>query len=1064
MNGKEERVPLRGPRQERMKIKKPIKKLLSFLTICCCLAGSMAPVSAAGGQSPNPRVTFTNEPTNLPDLYVTKKMEEGTQAGQYDQFCFLLKLNGEKAQEREYRLYELGAEGGRREIVKKDASRNRIPFETDNDGIFTLEAGQQACFEGVGGGAVYEVAEQTAYLEPVKKDEAGEPPQFEEIPSSDREHYYQLYYKAPEDEEGRPVGDDTFIRTALQSRQKALKKGRYRVVSPAGGTTGECTMPDGGDAAVFTNSRTPEGSGDTADLVIGKTVSFPAGWTRPAGETFWFRLELDVNGSGLDGAYYANEEYTAVDPETKESRTGRTGPDGSFWLPGGWKATFADIPVDTEYRVCELVRDTVQNPAAGGTGGVSARNSDADGGTGGVSAQSTDAGGGAVDVSLPTGWWPVGRVTKGQTETGASWERVMETGAVTAPQTPVDFANSNVSFVVTKNLNPNEKPDVDFQFRLTDNANNGLANKSYYLYQTTGEPVLYNADHSQEGDQQGPQVRPSGEDSGNRYLLMRQTGADGAFILKPGQAAVFIGIAPGTVYKVTETGTPSYIQELPLPKDRDRSYTVPADGSIQPLNFVNRFSAPAGALSVLKRVETPGGEGAIEKDKKFRFRLYQRLKTLEELNAALKLNASDNEKNKVDQKVAEEIKSGKLVLLPLDADSVSGEDWTQDYHYTHQMPSNTKIYAEIYVPMSKAYYELPDGKGTPNAETDADGEFTLEDGQTAQFTRLTAGKQYLVRELDPGKEYEEQTPGNRIGRGLTQDGAQKQYYRWVLVGQYFGPAYAQTAELTDEALNFTFTNVYTPEKADVTICKTNDSGEPLEGAEFMLYLQKGREPAWKVVPTELPEGVTAEDFCYRTEFNADKTEASVCIPDLKAGTYWLYETKAPHRYSLLQEPIELEVAREDDGTLTVKIDGRPYTDWSSAKKPNSIVGDVQVTDRKSSQSRSADLAGAASPSGGEEASAAQKSADAVRTADESAVPETHYDIEGSDDDSGGTVVLPPAQGDSSKAQIRLTVLNVELYDLPGTGSIGIYWYLIGGTLLMMAAVLILYKKILRGRC
>ncbi len=42
--------------------------------------------------------------------------------------------------------------------------------------------------------------------------------------------------------------------------------------------------------------------------------------------------------------------------------------------------------------------------------------------------------------------------------------------------------------------------------------------------------------------------------------------------------------------------------------------------------------------------------------------------------------------------------------------------------------------------------------------------------------------------------------------------------------------------------------------------------------------------------------------------------------------------------------------------------------------------------------------------------------------------------------------------------IILKVKNIELYELPSTGGIGTYWYTIGGTLLMMAAALILYKK------
>lgn len=48
--------------------------------------------------------------------------------------------------------------------------------------------------------------------------------------------------------------------------------------------------------------------------------------------------------------------------------------------------------------------------------------------------------------------------------------------------------------------------------------------------------------------------------------------------------------------------------------------------------------------------------------------------------------------------------------------------------------------------------------------------------------------------------------------------------------------------------------------------------------------------------------------------------------------------------------------------------------------------------------------------------------------------------------------------------IGLKVENEKLYELPEAGGIGTYWYTISGTLLMLAGVLILYKKKYAGRC
>ena len=50
------------------------------------------------------------------------------------------------------------------------------------------------------------------------------------------------------------------------------------------------------------------------------------------------------------------------------------------------------------------------------------------------------------------------------------------------------------------------------------------------------------------------------------------------------------------------------------------------------------------------------------------------------------------------------------------------------------------------------------------------------------------------------------------------------------------------------------------------------------------------------------------------------------------------------------------------------------------------------------------------------------------------------------------------QASEVKDRLNITVRNVEFYELPNSGGRGIYWYSIGGVLLMMAAALILYRK------
>ncbi len=145
----------------------------------------------------------------------------------------------------------------------------------------------------------------------------------------------------------------------------------------------------------------------------------------------------------------------------------------------------------------------------------------------------------------------------------------------------------------------------------------------------------------------------------------------------------------------------------------------------------------------------------------------------------------------------------------------------------------------------------------------------------------------------------------------------------------------------------------------------------------MLYLDRGETPA-------LPGTYTTDE------------NGIVTIPDLKAGTYWLYERKAPSGYCLLKEPIKIEITRTAEG-LTVLVDG---------KNPEQIK------------------------------------------------------------DGGSKVVsaltVTPSTETGKNDTIGLTVKNLYLYELPNSGGAGIYWYTISGVLLMLAAVLILYKNKFAG--
>ena len=66
-----------------------------------------------------------------------------------------------------------------------------------------------------------------------------------------------------------------------------------------------------------------------------------------------------------------------------------------------------------------------------------------------------------------------------------------------------------------------------------------------------------------------------------------------------------------------------------------------------------------------------------------------------------------------------------------------------------------------------------------------------------------------------------------------------------------------------------------------------------------------------------------------------------------------------------------------------------------------------------------------------------------------------------DTSTGETVAAVPA--DDGK-MYEYTFNNDVVYELPSTGGTGIFGYMISGTLLMMAGILILYKRKFAGRC
>lgn len=353
----------------------------------------------------------------------------------------------------------------------------------------------------------------------------------------------------------------------------------------------------------------------------------------------------------------------------------------------------------------------------------------------------------------------------------------------------VRFNNTNASFVVTKRLladeNTGEKPEgMAFTFLLTRGDRTVWADAPYDLYDLGGEPVR---------DEEGEPVSGA-------------TGADGTFVLEDGQAAIFRGIALGSVVNVSEVGSPGCIQVLPGTAEGYTDKVV--SEAVEVFPFVNR--PVSGGLTVTKLIENTGEDAPL-----------------------------------LQRDFAFQIEAG------------SGD-------------------VDTYVPLAGEVYSIEVGGTQRTFRTDAEGIFTLKAGETARFEGLTPGT-YRVTELSESLEYEP------VERSITQ--------------VYPGGR---------EGLAFSFVNRYTALKFDLFLHKENRKEESLSGAEFMLY----RDPEGKNPVLEAPV-VTG-------------TDGQAHFDGLKAGTYYLVETRSPEGYQLLPRPIEVSVSWEED-VLHAVVDGNEVT-------------------------------------------------------------------------------------------------------------------------------------------
>ena len=417
---------------------------------------------------------------------------------------------------------------------------------------------------------------------------------------------------------------------------------------------------------------------ETPTLYVSKEVKVPDGtYELPEGLRFTFILRLNgelanrleyrvFDASGAEVYNYQSGESTEDKANKIPFRTDRS---GTFTLAAGQTALFEDAGAGTAYEVTEVpLEGWVQIQPSGGAaaaGTVTAKgawarfvNQPTTGGTVGLTIQKT--------VSFPAGYTapetpdfsfrleiggePYGNepytivdlesgLEVGESSTDSAGRFTLKGGQsavfadvpentdyrVTEEETAgwqvtgdavregttgnqggalVSFNNSNAAFAVTKEMEDGSMPDTEFTFLLTRGDRSVWAGAEYLLYQNTGEPVT---------DEEGNPVTG-------------QTDSEGHFTLRPGQTALFTGIPTGTVYNVSETGRPDYIQTLP--KDAEGYTDKVVSEAVEILPFVNKPYRPApepetGTLTVTKQIENLEGEAPLE-NREFTFALRQK--------------------------------------------------------------------------------------------------------------------------------------------------------------------------------------------------------------------------------------------------------------------------------------------------------------------------------------------------------------------------------------------------------------------------------------------------------
>ena len=557
---------------------KAIRKLMSFLTIICCLAGSLAPLYAEASEEV-PRIVFTNEPKDSPDLTVTKDVVSQTSLPETEQgreFTFYLMLDGKAAKNMIYHKYDQnGTEVFDGDITVAGIVVGKKNFTTgSSDGSFTLQDGYSAKF----------LSEESDGL----------------------------------------LGKGT----RCEIIEDLTDLPRYTQTKPEGGASAVIpNMPVNGKTVAFENTY---GGTKKAGLEVQKRVlpmSFDGGqddYSIPDSmmpeQGFPFLLEIENKVA-------AHEPYTLIKGDTGAEQAGATNADGLFWLEDGDNAVFTGekIKAGVDYEVMEV--DLPQDWRAAGAYRVSNPNETVE----------------IVDQNQVKHTYKVAARDAGNTKDGAKpcFENALASFAVSKRMRDGSTPETDFTFELTNEdhaLWPNAKYFV-YNIRTKELVRDkiGDAERDYHTTSDKGlftlKPgqiaVFFGFRHKDKynvreikvaGEQETDS--PEETDTGTKADQVQVSGTDqktGDGAPTEGGSGQGTGNAASTGDGSTQDQKPQYTQVLPAKLSGYRNQVV-TDAFIE-LPFENKLSP--GGLTVTKTVVNESGEAPFDPDVKFKFILYR---------------------------------------------------------------------------------------------------------------------------------------------------------------------------------------------------------------------------------------------------------------------------------------------------------------------------------------------------------------------------------------------------------------------------------------------------------